>query len=160
MHREAHSVIIRAMPSCVFCSIIAGDLPSSRFYEDDHVLGFMDIYPWRPGHALVIPKTHAARVGELEAHVAAAVWSVGLTVAAAMRVGSGACDDVHFLLNDGRAANQTVPHVHLHVIPRRRRDLPRLVAQLLSRPLVPLRRPVFQGILDRQAARIRVNLGS
>ena len=63
-----------------------------------------------------------------------------------------------FAVNDGRAANQTVPHVHLHLLPRRRGDLGRLLLSLLQRPLVPVLRPAPRDRLDRQAAAIRAHL--
>jgi diadenosine tetraphosphate (Ap4A) HIT family hydrolase len=146
------------MAECIFCQIVAGAAPCSQVYEDDDFVSFMDIYPWRPGHTLIIPKQHAVRVAEMPDGVGERLFGVGLRIAAAVRASTIACDDVHFLINDGRAANQSVPHVHLHVLPRRRGDIGKLTLQLLKRPLVPILRPARRAVLDDQAAAIRAAL--
>jgi diadenosine tetraphosphate (Ap4A) HIT family hydrolase len=119
--------------ACVFCQIIAGDLPASRFYEDELLLGIMDIQPIRPGHTLIIPKTHHARIGDVEPLTSAAMWQLGIRVVNAARAVLDA-DDAHLLLNDGPSAAQTVLHSHLHIIPRRSGDTPRLVGRILTKP--------------------------
>ncbi len=151
-------MVRRRTGGCVFCGIVAGDLPASMVYEDDRFAAFMDIYPWRPGHVLVIPRAHAERIGELGDDVPPALFGLGAQIAAAVRASAMPCDDVHFLINDGRAANQTVPHVHLHVLPRTQGDLWRLVRAAAQRPLVPLMKPAPRAELDRQAALIRAAL--
>lgn len=142
------------MSTCIFCEIVAGTLPSSRVYEDGDLLSFMDIYPWRPGHTLVIPKVHCQRVDEMTAPGRAHLFETAARIASAMRRVDDLCDDVHFMINDGPAANQSVPHVHMHVLPRRRGDLARLCAQLIKRPLVPLLPPAPRRRLDAYAARL------
>jgi len=146
------------MLRCIFCAIVQGEAPASIFWEDEQLLGFMDIYPWRPGHALVIPKTHAQHISGIPTEVAYALWKLGLRVAAGMRSGAIDCRDVHFLLNDGKAANQTVPHIHLHIIPRTGGDLGRLMAELLKRPFLPLLQPTSRDELDTQANALRAAL--
>ncbi|MDF1565899.1 MAG: HIT family protein [Deltaproteobacteria bacterium] len=144
--------------ACIFCRIERGELPSSRVFEDERFLAFMDIHPWRPGHVLVVPRRHAARVAELPEGEAEALFALGLRLAAAIRASELPCADLHFVLNDGKGANQSVPHVHLHLIPRQRRDFLKLAGAVISRPLVPLGRPAAREVLDAQAEQIRAAL--
>lgn len=107
--------------SCIFCKIIAGQIPCYRVYEDDAVLAFLDIGPLTPGHTLVIPKTHHATLMDLPPEVAAAIAErlPKLSRAILKATGTAAC---HLLLNSGAEAMQTVHHVHFHIIPRRDGD--------------------------------------
>jgi histidine triad (HIT) family protein len=141
---------------CVFCRIVAGELEKSVVHEDARFLALLDVHPWRPGHVLVMPKAHRVRVAELDD--AAALFALGMRVAAALRASDLGVDDVHYLVNDGPAASQSVAHAHLHVIPRRRGDLWRLLVQIARRPLVPFSRPTARAALERQAERIRAAL--
>ena len=143
------------MSDCVFCAIASEASPASRFWEDETALGFLDIAPWRPGHALVIPRRHAQRVRELEPGERAHLFEVGSRVADALRASSLPCDDVHFVLNDGDAASQTVPHVHLHVVPRARGDGWRLLGRLLRHPVSLLTDRARRPTLDAQATELR-----
>jgi histidine triad (HIT) family protein len=141
--------------SCIFCRILARELPSSRVYEDERLLAFLDIHPWRPGHTLVIPKRHAVRVHELDASERSAIFELGTRIGTALRSSELACRDVHFVINDGRAASQTVPHVHLHVLPRSGGDFWRLLLGVLKHGVSPVLRPAPRPLLDAQAARIQ-----
>jgi len=107
---------------CIFCEIIADKLPVSKVYEDDQLMAFMDIHPLARGHVLIIPKQHARSSLELDEALRARQWQLGHEVAAALKTSSIPFDAHHFLINDGKASNQSVPHVHLHVIPRVRGD--------------------------------------
>jgi diadenosine tetraphosphate (Ap4A) HIT family hydrolase len=82
----------------------------------------MDIHPVNPGHVLVIPTSHAAFLADLDADSGGELFRVGQQVAAAMRRSDLPCEGVNLLLADGAAAGQEIFHVHLHVIPRHRRD--------------------------------------
>lgn len=115
---------------CVFCRIVAGELPASVVHRDELCWAFMDVRPIRPGHVLVVPARHAVHLHELDAATRARLWEVGQRVAGAHRA-TLASPGHNFLLNDGRAANQTVPHVHLHVIPRAGRDFGRALVSLI-----------------------------
>lgn len=106
---------------CIFCAIAAGDVPSARLYEDGRVFAFLDIQPLTPGHALVVPKQHATRLGEADADTQAAVIQAGARLAPVLARLTGA-PDTTFAIHDGPAAGQEVPHVHLHVVPRRAGD--------------------------------------
>lgn len=144
--------------ACIFCDIVDGRAPASRVLDEPDLIAFMDIYPWRPGHVLVVPRVHAERVDELPPAAAAALLGAGARIAAALRAGPLPCDDVHYLVNDGPAAAQTVPHVHLHVVPRVRGDLWRLGARLVQQPVRRALGAVPREILDRQAEALRAGL--
>ena len=112
-------------PDCLFCKIVAGEIPSQRIDEDERTVAFMDISPATRGHALVIPRHHAADLLEIEAEDLAA------TVAAAQRLARTAverlgADGVNLINSCGSAAWQTVFHFHIHVIPRYEDDPLRL----------------------------------
>ncbi len=103
--------------SCLFCEIAAGHIPSRKVYEDDKVLAFMDISPVSKGHVLVIPKTHAASFLEAEPEDLQAVFAAAQKIAKHMEETLG-FEGINILSNAGEAAGQTVPHFHVHLIPR------------------------------------------
>jgi len=107
---------------CVFCQIVAGAAPASVVYSDEKVLAFLDVQPVNPGHVLVIPKVHAARLSELEEETGAQIFRVAMRMSKALARSSVRCEGVTLLLADGEAALQEVPHVHLHVVPRFKGD--------------------------------------
>lgn len=102
---------------CIFCRIVEGDLPCFRVYEDDDVIGLMDINPVNEGHALVIPKAHHPDLGAIPPALA------GKVAAAAVRVGRAVTevvrpDGMNLMQANGPAAGQSVFHFHIHVFPR------------------------------------------
>jgi histidine triad (HIT) family protein len=104
-------------PDCLFCKIVAGELPSQRVDEDEHTVAFMDINPATRGHALVVPRVHFANVLEIQPQVFAAVAVAAQRLA--RRVNERLSPDGVNLINScGSAAWQTVFHLHVHVIPR------------------------------------------
>ena len=103
---------------CVFCDIAAGRGEASRVHEDDTVVAFMDLNPVTPGHLLVVPRTHAVGLEDLDGDTSAHVWSVGHDMARALRRSALRCEGINVFICDGEAAFQTVFHFHLHVIPR------------------------------------------
>lgn len=105
------------MNDCIFCKIIAGEIPATIVYEDDEVLVFMDIGPIIKGHALVVPKKHYDPVTQTPDDVLARLHAVAKRIAQAQMNGLGA-DGVNIMQNNGAAAGQEVPHIHVHVIPR------------------------------------------
>ncbi|MEV6139943.1 HIT family protein [Nocardia sp. NPDC051990] len=121
------------MNDCVFCRIAAGQAPATKVYEDDTLCAFLDIRPIARGHTLVIPKRHASELADLDADSGADIFRAGHRLALAIRRSELAADGANLVLNDGTAAFQTVPHVHLHVIPRRHRDKLSFAAGLLLR---------------------------
>lgn len=118
------------MRECIFCEIIAGEEQSSVIYEDEQFIAIMDAYPLTEGHALVIPKKHHVRIEELSAKDRAKLFSIGHKIVEAQKqIGLG-ISGTNILLNDGKAANQTVPHIHLHLIPRSKGDLIKSIPKL------------------------------
>jgi diadenosine tetraphosphate (Ap4A) HIT family hydrolase len=110
------------MSGCVFCGIVAGELPASPVFRDDRCCAFMDIQPVNPGHVLVVPVRHATGLADLDAETAARIFQVGQRIAAALSRGAAPCEGVNFFVADGEAAGQEVFHFHLHVFPRVRGD--------------------------------------
>jgi len=105
------------MDDCIFCQIVAGDIPGRTVYEDDTVLAFLDANPLSPGHTLVIPKAHHERLNDTPADVAGEVLSTLHELVPAVEAAVDApASTVAF--NNGEAAGQEVPHVHGHIVPR------------------------------------------
>ena len=104
-------------PTCLFCRIVAGELPAVRVHEDDRTLAFMDIAPATRGHLLVVPREHAADVHEIDPADLAACAAAAKMLATRLRERLGA-DGINLLSSSGAAAWQTVAHFHMHVIPR------------------------------------------
>ena len=104
-------------PDCLFCKIVAGEVPSTRVHEDERTIAFMDINPATRGHLLVVPRRHATDLRDIPAEDLHACLDVGQRLARTMEAKLGA-DGVNLLNSCGRAAWQTVFHFHLHVIPR------------------------------------------
>jgi histidine triad (HIT) family protein len=110
---------------CIFCKIVAGDIPAQIVDEDEHTLSFMDINPWTRGHALVIPRNHSRNLYEIGEDDLARVGSAAKRLALRMKERLG-CDGVNLLNSCEPAAWQTVFHYHVHVIPRYEDDPLRL----------------------------------
>ena len=104
-------------PDCLFCKIVAGEIAATRVDEDERTVAFMDINPATRGHALVVPRQHAADLFEIEedelAHVAVAAKRLAAKMSDTLD-----CDGINLLQSNGRAAWQTIFHLHVHVIPR------------------------------------------
>jgi len=108
-------------PNCVFCKIVAGQLPSFKLLEDDLTIAFMDINPVNPGHALAVAKGHWPTVDVIPADVLAAVARTAQRIAkASMTVLKPA--GINLVQANGAAAGQSVPHLHIHIMPRRPGD--------------------------------------
>ena len=143
------------MKPCVFCAITSKQLPASIVYEDEYCLAFLDLFPLRPAHVLVINKRHAQYVHELSAQERSHLFEIANKISLAIRASSFKPAAVHFNINDGKAAHQTVPHVHLHVLPRYRGDSASFVGSLLAKPLMMLKGGLSREVLDKQAEEIR-----
>ena len=102
---------------CIFCKMVAGQIPVAKVYEDEIVLAFLDIGPISDGHTLVIPKRHFEKLhdcpAELLGRVASRLGRIAGAVAAAMNA-----DGYNLLCNNGRAAGQLIEHLHFHIVPR------------------------------------------
>jgi histidine triad (HIT) family protein len=112
-------------PDCLFCKIVAGEIPSTRVREDERTIAFMDINPATRGHLLVIPREHSTDLLEVSEADLAACAAAAKQLAARVKERLGA-DGVNVLNSCGQAAWQTVFHFHLHVIPRYANDPLRL----------------------------------
>jgi histidine triad (HIT) family protein len=104
-------------PNCVFCKIVAGQIPSFKLYEDAHCLSFLDINPANPGHALVIPKNHAPNL------IASDDADLGKVMATVRRVATAidktlSPHGINLLQANGPGAAQSVFHFHMHIVPR------------------------------------------
>ncbi len=108
--------------SCVFCAIVAGEAPAITIYEDDDYLAILDIRPFTRGHTLVIPKLHTVDLTDTPAETLARMTAIGQRIAKAARASGLHADGNNLAINDGKAAFQSVFHIHLHVVPRRDGD--------------------------------------
>ncbi|MBV8930779.1 MAG: HIT family protein [Mycobacteriaceae bacterium] len=108
--------------SCVFCEIVAGNAPAIRIYEDDDYLAILDIRPFTRGHTLVLPKRHTVDLTDTAPQTCAEMVTLGQRIARAARESGLHADGNNVVINDGRAAFQSVSHIHLHVVPRRNGD--------------------------------------
>ncbi len=134
---------------CVFCRLRDGQIPSTRVYEDARTIAFMDINPLNEGHCLVIPRAHAATLFEADEGDLQAAIVTARRVARALRDALRP-DGLNMLQANGAAAFQSVPHFHLHLIPRWTGD-----GKGFDWPLVAGDRDRIQAV----AARIRAALG-
>lgn len=114
----AESVSQTLEESCIFCTIARRQMPASILDEDDHSLAFLDIRPINPGHFLVIPKRHAARLADLAPAEGGRLFEMARGLARALYRSGVRCEGVNFHLADGEVAGQEIFHVHLHVYPR------------------------------------------
>lgn len=103
--------------NCIFCKILAGEIPSTTVYEDDSFKAILDVNPAVRGHVIILPKNHAANLFELSDEDAAKIMVVAKKIAIAVKE-TYHCDGVNILQNNGEAAGQSVFHLHVHVIPR------------------------------------------
>ncbi|OPY18715.1 MAG: purine nucleoside phosphoramidase [Methanomethylovorans sp. PtaU1.Bin073] len=106
---------------CIFCKIISGSIPSYKVYEDDLVFAFLDIYPCSEGHTVVLPKKHIERFTDLDVKDASDLFA---SVHKISKVVSKTFDlhGMNIGMNVGEVAGQSVPHVHVHIIPRKEGD--------------------------------------
>lgn len=107
--------------NCLFCKIIAGKIPSNKIYENDAVFAFLDVYPASEGHTLVVPKKHFSNFTAMDAESVASLFEVARKITAAVEKATSA-EGSNIGINNGEAAGQEIPHVHIHIIPRRKGD--------------------------------------
>ena len=107
--------------NCIFCKLANGDIPTATVYEDEYLRAIMDAAPANKGHIIILPKSHAADIYELEDEYVSRAFVLAKKLAVALKKLTG-CDGVNILQNNGGAAGQTVFHFHVHVIPRFKDD--------------------------------------
>ena len=105
------------MENCIFCKIANGEIPSATLYEDEDFRVILDLGPASKGHALILPKAHAANIYELPDETAGKAMILAKHMATRLRDGLH-CDGFNIVQNNGEIAGQTVFHFHMHVIPR------------------------------------------
>jgi histidine triad (HIT) family protein len=103
--------------SCIFCRIAQKQVPANRVYEDEKVLAFLDIRPLNEGHTLVISKAHYENIFDVPQELNAYIHGVTKQIAIAVKKATNA-DGISIIQQNGKAANQDIPHLHVHVIPR------------------------------------------
>ncbi|MFC8826965.1 HIT family protein [Streptomyces sp. NPDC057137] len=131
---------------CVFCAIARGREPASVVFEDEWVIAFMDLQPVTPGHLLVVPKSHAEGLADLQDDIGIRLWAVAHRLGRALRLSGLRCEGVNLFLADGEAAFQEVFHIHLHVFPRFKGDPFRIEADWQVHE---------RGVLDETASAVR-----
>ena len=109
------------MSDCIFCKIVAGEIPAHKVYEDDQTLAFMDIGQVNPGHVIVALKPHAETLFDVSQEQAGVVFETVHKVAAAVR-SAFSPEGLTVLQANGKAGWQTIAHFHLHVLPRHTDD--------------------------------------
>ena len=109
------------MADCLFCKIVAGEIPAKIVYRDDHTIGFSDLNPQAPLHALVVPRSHVARLSDLDEVV---LGGHLLQAARRIAVDAGYGESFRLVVNNGDAAGQTVKHLHMHVLAGRKFSWP------------------------------------
>jgi histidine triad (HIT) family protein len=137
------------MSDCVFCKIVAGQIPSTRVFEDEHTLAFMDLGHVNPGHTLVAVKKHAANIFELDETQAEAIARAIVKISRALKK-TFEPEGLSVYQANGKAAGQTVFHYHVHLLPRHAGDGMELVW--------PVKNPPREK-LEEYAAKIRGGLG-
>lgn len=139
--------------SCIFCQILAGKAPATVLYEDDIAIVILDLFPIRVGHTLIIPRHHAPLLEQQSEAVSAHLFTLARRVIAAHKQVGLELDAHNVVLNDGKAANQHVPHVHVHVIPRKAGDTAKMVMRWWTRMLsftpMAARRRRLEAVAER-----------
>ena len=107
--------------NCIFCKLANGDIPTATVYEDEYLRAIMDAAPANKGHIIILPKSHAACIYELEEEYVSMAFVLAKKLALALKKLTN-CDGVNILQNNEEAAGQTVFHFHVHVIPRFKND--------------------------------------
>jgi histidine triad (HIT) family protein len=108
-------------PNCVFCRIAAGNIPARVVMQNDRAMALLDAFPLAAGHTLVIPKSHYAKLQDMAQQDAIAVFEIMWKVAGAVESGSETAGST-IAIHNGSEAGQEIPHVHVHVVPRKRGD--------------------------------------
>jgi histidine triad (HIT) family protein len=108
-------------PNCIFCKIIAGEIPAKVIMQNEKAMALLDAFPLAPGHSLVIPKSHYAKVQQMSEEDAKAVFEIVWKLVGAVETGSEVNAST-IAIHNGSEAGQEVPHVHAHIVPRKRDD--------------------------------------
>lgn len=107
--------------NCIFCKIIRGDIPSKKVFENDKILGFLDIFPMSPGHTIVAPKSHVNFFEDVEKTEVCEIFNIVQDLASDYLKKLN-IDGYNILVNSHSAAGQEIQHFHVHIIPRKMAD--------------------------------------
>ena len=110
-----------SVQDCIFCKIIAGEVPCTKIYENDHLLAFLDVGPVSEGHVLVVLKQHTTQIDQTDPLAMTEIGKVLPKLAGAIK-DAMAADGYNVLCNNGPSAGQVVEHMHVHIIPRKEND--------------------------------------
>jgi histidine triad (HIT) family protein len=108
-------------PNCVFCKIIAGEIPAKVIMQNEKAMALLDAFPLAAGHSLVVPKSHYAKVQQMSEQDAMAMFEIIWKLTGAVETGSQVTAST-IAIHNGNEAGQEVPHVHAHIVPRKRGD--------------------------------------
>jgi histidine triad (HIT) family protein len=108
-------------PNCIFCKIIAGEIPAKVIMQNEKAMALLDAFPLAAGHTLVIPKSHYAKVQQMSEQDAMAVFEIIWKISDAVETGSQVTAST-IAIHNGSEAGQEVPHVHVHIVPRKKGD--------------------------------------
>ena len=106
---------MNADPACIFCKIVAGQIPAKKVFEDEELIAFHDIHPWAPVHVLIIPRTHIASLADVGPDHDALLGRL-LGLAPRLMKQLGVHNGFRTVVNTGRDGGQEVPHLHMHVL--------------------------------------------
>lgn len=140
---------------CIFCKIIAGEMPGVEIYRDETCIALMDIFPISPGHLMVIPLEHREFTHQLSHEVRAHIFEKASMLSKAVCRSELNSAGANILINDGKESGQHIPHVHIHVIPRYKKDLISVTFQIPTRFINPFARIGKQRRLQKMAGQIR-----
>lgn len=121
------------MKDCIFCKIAQGKIESEKIRETENVISFLDVNPRSPGHSLVVPKKHVANMSELEKDLACEIMEVSIEVEKLLKKSLNP-DAFTIGINDGKAAGQEIPHVHVNIIPRFEDDKGKAIHSVVNNP--------------------------
>ena len=107
--------------SCIFCRIVAGEIPAEVITREADAVAFLDVQPLADGHVLVVPRAHVAAIEDLEPAQAESLFRLTTRLAGPVRTALGG-EATTIGVNNGEASGQTIPHVHVHIVPRHRGD--------------------------------------
>jgi histidine triad (HIT) family protein len=108
-------------PNCIFCKIVGNKIPARMIMENKSAIAILDAFPLAAGHTLVIPKSHYSKVQDMSEQDAIAVFEVTWKLASAVEAGSQANAST-IAIHNGREAGQEIPHMHVHIVPRKKDD--------------------------------------
>jgi histidine triad (HIT) family protein len=108
---------MRVNEDCIFCKIVAGKIPCTKVYEDERALAFMDVSPLNEGHLLVVPKEHFGDIVEIDPGLYGHLYALVCKMAKAVQASVGP-EGMNVMQLNGKAGNQVVPHLHIHLVPR------------------------------------------